>query len=149
MCGTGCKNGSGAAPTLEPPRREYRSPTVGDFQTSWAAAFPRTGAGAAVSARARRCPMLPPGYEPFLRAICTDPEDDTVRLVFADWLDENGDPERAEFIRLQVRRAQLKASGENPKELKDRDIKLRQEHEERWRRELPLNIYPDVWQRFW
>jgi len=55
--------------------------------------------------------MLPPGYEPFLRAICTDPEDDTVRLVFADWLDENGDPERAEFIRLQVRRAQLKASG--------------------------------------
>jgi uncharacterized protein (TIGR02996 family) len=46
--------------------------------------------------------MPPPGYEPFLRAICADPEDDTVRLVFADWLDENGDPERAEFIRLQV-----------------------------------------------
>jgi uncharacterized protein (TIGR02996 family) len=46
--------------------------------------------------------MPPPGYEPFLRAICADPEDDTVRLVYADWLDENGDPERAEFIRLQI-----------------------------------------------
>ena len=33
--------------------------------------------------------MLPPGHEPFLRAICESPEDDTVRLVFADWLDEN------------------------------------------------------------
>src|SRR5262245_45425448 len=90
-----------------------------------------------------------PGYEPFLRAICEQPEDDTVRLVYADWLDENGDPERAEFIRLQVRRAQLKLAGENPKELKDRDVHLRKLHEERWRRELPLEIHPDTWQRFW
>jgi uncharacterized protein (TIGR02996 family) len=47
----------------------------------------------------------PPGHEPFLRAICQAPDDDAPRLVFADWLDENGDPERAEFIRLQVRLA--------------------------------------------
>lgn len=93
--------------------------------------------------------MPPPGYEPFLNAICASPEDDTVRLVYADWLDENGDPDRAEFVRLQIQRAQLKAGGENPKELKDRDIKLRQVHEERWRRELPPAIHPDVWQRFW
>ena len=46
--------------------------------------------------------MPPPGYEPFLKAICENPDDDTVRLVYADWLDENGDPERAEFIRLQI-----------------------------------------------
>jgi uncharacterized protein (TIGR02996 family) len=49
--------------------------------------------------------MPPPGHEPFLRAICENPEDDTVRLVYADWLDENGDPDRAEFIRLQVAQA--------------------------------------------
>ncbi|MBY0457216.1 MAG: TIGR02996 domain-containing protein, partial [Gemmataceae bacterium] len=36
-----------------------------------------------------------------LRAICENPGEDTPRLVYADWLDENGDPERAEFIRLQ------------------------------------------------
>lgn len=46
--------------------------------------------------------MPPPGYEPFLRAICAEPDDDTVRLVYADWLQENGQPERAEFIRLQI-----------------------------------------------
>lgn len=46
--------------------------------------------------------MPPPGHEPFLRAICADPADDTVRLAYADWLDENGDPTRAEFIRLQI-----------------------------------------------
>lgn len=37
-----------------------------------------------------------------LRAICDHPDDDTPRLVFADWLQENGEEERAEFIRVQV-----------------------------------------------
>ena len=39
----------------------------------------------------------------FLRTILASPEDDAPRLVYADWLDENGDPDRAEFIRLQIR----------------------------------------------
>jgi uncharacterized protein (TIGR02996 family) len=47
--------------------------------------------------------MPSPGHEPFLRAICGAPDDDAPRLVYADWLHENGDPDRAEFIRLQVR----------------------------------------------
>jgi uncharacterized protein (TIGR02996 family) len=37
-----------------------------------------------------------------LRGIHANPEDDTPRLVFADWLDEHGQPERAEFIRVQI-----------------------------------------------
>jgi uncharacterized protein (TIGR02996 family) len=37
------------------------------------------------------------------RAICANPDDDEARLVFADLLEEQGDPERAEFIRLQIR----------------------------------------------
>lgn len=36
-----------------------------------------------------------------LRAICENPAEDTPRLIYADWLQENGKPERAEFIRLQ------------------------------------------------
>ena len=36
-----------------------------------------------------------------LRAVFDSPYDDTPRLVFADWLEEHGDPLRAEFIRLQ------------------------------------------------
>ena len=41
----------------------------------------------------------------FLRDARERPEDDTPRLVLADYLEENGDPERAEFVRLQCRLA--------------------------------------------
>jgi len=43
----------------------------------------------------------PPGWEPFLAAVNANLDDDTPRLVFADWLQENGDEPRAELIRLQ------------------------------------------------
>jgi uncharacterized protein (TIGR02996 family) len=39
--------------------------------------------------------------EALLAAIQAVPADDAPRLVFADWLDENGDPDWAEFIRVQ------------------------------------------------
>lgn len=35
------------------------------------------------------------------RGILADPEDDPRRLIYADWLEEHGGKERAEFIRLQ------------------------------------------------
>lgn len=41
-----------------------------------------------------------------LRHIIEHPDDDNARLVMADWFDENGEPERAEFVRLQVAIAQ-------------------------------------------
>ena len=37
----------------------------------------------------------------FLQAIRDDPADDVPRLVFADWLDDAGEYDRAEFIRIQ------------------------------------------------
>lgn len=37
-----------------------------------------------------------------LATIRHHPEDDDARLVYADWLDDQGDETRAEFIRLQV-----------------------------------------------
>src|SRR5689334_13851092 len=37
-----------------------------------------------------------------LAAIVAAPDDDAPRLVYADWLDEHGDPDRAEFIRHQI-----------------------------------------------
>jgi uncharacterized protein (TIGR02996 family) len=42
----------------------------------------------------------------FLRQIADNPNDDTTRLVYADWLEERGDA-RAEFLRLEVALAQL------------------------------------------
>lgn len=38
--------------------------------------------------------------EAFIEAIAADPNDDTVRLAFADWLQEHGEEDRAEFVRL-------------------------------------------------
>jgi uncharacterized protein (TIGR02996 family) len=38
----------------------------------------------------------------FLRAIADRPRDDTPRLAYADWLDENGRSEQAAFIRTEI-----------------------------------------------
>lgn len=38
----------------------------------------------------------------FLRKICEEPYEDTHRLAFADWLEENGHAGRAELIRDQI-----------------------------------------------
>jgi uncharacterized protein (TIGR02996 family) len=40
------------------------------------------------------------------RAILAQPDDDIARLVYADWLDENGQSSRAAFVRAQVQSAQ-------------------------------------------
>jgi uncharacterized protein (TIGR02996 family) len=42
----------------------------------------------------------------FIRTIVENPDDDTARLVFADWLDERDDP-RGPFIRTQCELARL------------------------------------------
>jgi uncharacterized protein (TIGR02996 family) len=43
----------------------------------------------------------------FLQVILENPDDDAPRLIYADWLDENGQPERAEFIRIERQLAKL------------------------------------------
>jgi uncharacterized protein (TIGR02996 family) len=51
-----------------------------------------------------------PDLDPYLlRAVLADPADDDTRMVAADWLEEHGDPARAEFIRVQVELAELQA----------------------------------------
>ncbi len=52
---------------------------------------------------ARRAPGAQ--EQALLQAVLADPDDDAVRLVYADWFEDNGDPDRAEFIRLQLERA--------------------------------------------
>jgi uncharacterized protein (TIGR02996 family) len=41
------------------------------------------------------------GDDGFVRAILAEPEDETARLVYADWLDEHHQPGRAEFLRRE------------------------------------------------
>ena len=40
-------------------------------------------------------------HDDFLNAIDANPLDRTVRLIYADWLDEHGDADRAELIRVE------------------------------------------------
>jgi uncharacterized protein (TIGR02996 family) len=41
--------------------------------------------------------------EGILSAVLEDPADDMPRMVYADWLDDHDSPDRAEFIRSQIR----------------------------------------------
>jgi uncharacterized protein (TIGR02996 family) len=76
--------------------------------------------------------------EALMRAICDNPDDDTPRLVFADWLDENGEPERAEFIRVQVNRSRSK-SGAARDSLDTRLAELLTTNRTAWIAQLPHN----------
>lgn len=66
-----------------------------------------------------------------LMRIVAHPSDDGARLAYAAWLDSNGDPDRAELIRLQIARA---ASGG---EWTPREIALVRDNSTRWEDELP------------
>ncbi len=69
--------------------------------------------------------------EAFLRAIQATPDDDTLRLVFADWLQETGDSARAEFIRLQ-HRVELLPPGPERSAIEDHTDELLALHEMDW-----------------
>ncbi len=61
-----------------------------------------------------------------LAAIIANPDEDTTRLVYADWLQENGQAERAEFIRLQI------ANVGRPVVERSREGELLKQHQKRW-----------------
>jgi uncharacterized protein (TIGR02996 family) len=69
--------------------------------------------------------------ESFLAAIRDEPDDDTVRLVFADWLEEHNDP-RGEFIRIQCQLARWVPEVEKREALQLRERELLQEHGQEW-----------------
>jgi uncharacterized protein (TIGR02996 family) len=74
----------------------------------------------------------------FLEDIVAHIDDDTPRLVFADWLAENGHDDRAEFIRVQIERARLPAWDPAQVRLRLREQELLEQHGEQWLAELPV-----------
>jgi uncharacterized protein (TIGR02996 family) len=70
----------------------------------------------------------------FLADIIAAPDDDGLRLIYADYLDERGDP-RGEFVRVQIELARL-PDGPGPSsrrlELEARERALLLEHEREW-----------------
>jgi uncharacterized protein (TIGR02996 family) len=65
----------------------------------------------------------------FLRDVIENPDDDASRLVFADWLDENGAAQRAEFIRSQIEREKLPPHSLRYRQMLRREEALREEFE--------------------
>jgi uncharacterized protein (TIGR02996 family) len=74
-------------------------------------------------------------HDGFLRAILDEPDDDVHRLVYADWLEERGDP-RGEFIRAQVEAAALPDGDPRRAVPEARANELRRRHHEEWDRPL-------------
>jgi len=69
--------------------------------------------------------------------ILAHPDDDDGRLVYADWLEEAGQSDRAELIRVQLKRAALPRWDAAQLPLKIRESQLLKEHEDDWKAELP------------
>jgi uncharacterized protein (TIGR02996 family) len=69
--------------------------------------------------------------EHFTEAILANPDDDTLRLVYADWLEERGDP-RGEFIRVQYEMEQPGLEAKHKAELIIREKVLQSLHAEKW-----------------
>lgn len=71
----------------------------------------------------------------FLSAIAANPDDENARLIYADWLDEQGDPQ-GEFIRIQIERTKPDTSPERWEELTARENELYLQHKKKWTAEL-------------
>src|SRR5438046_2537388 len=75
---------------------------------------------------------MPMTADPLLQAVLAEPQDDALRLVYADWLEEHGDPDRAELIRLQCELARLEPSDRRGQRLRRRERALLREHGKEW-----------------
>src|SRR5206468_2120828 len=64
----------------------------------------------------------------------------------ADWLDDHGQPERAEFIRVQIDLARLAPDDPQRADLIERESDLLVEHGDRWR--APLRALGATWMEF-
>jgi uncharacterized protein (TIGR02996 family) len=72
-----------------------------------------------------------------LHAIAARPEEDTPRLMYADWLEENGEPERADFVRTQVLIAQPGRTNEEQFHLVRKNVAYMQDWTRQWKEQLP------------
>src|SRR5688572_5761980 len=75
----------------------------------------------------------------FIRAILADPRDRTLRLVYADWLEERGDAEsdsRAEYLRVECQLDSLPSGDKTRRQLRARLMQLRGVVGDDWWRQL-------------
>jgi uncharacterized protein (TIGR02996 family) len=85
--------------------------------------------------------------EALRQAVADAPEDDTPRLVYADWLDDHGDSARAEFIRVQIARTRLPAADDRQAELAAREKELGDRNFPSWLLRMPRGVLRDSFVR--
>jgi uncharacterized protein (TIGR02996 family) len=73
-------------------------------------------------------------------AVRENPEDDTLRLAFADWFDEHGDPDRADFLRTQVELGRTPQEDDRRTALEIRERELLAGHAAGWA--APRPVFP-------
>lgn len=84
--------------------------------------------------------------EALLALICENPSDDSPRLIYADYLEECGDP-RGEFIRLQIELSKMSKDDPKYQELQRREQHLLNEHRQKWEPKLGKGIETHVFTR--
>jgi uncharacterized protein (TIGR02996 family) len=78
--------------------------------------------------------------DPFVAAVRDAPDDDLPRLIYADYLEERGDP-RGPFIRAQVELARADADDPQRDELAGVEAELLARHEAEWVGSLADRLY--------
>jgi uncharacterized protein (TIGR02996 family) len=78
----------------------------------------------------------------FLQAVLAEPDDDAPRLIYADWLEERGDP-RGAFIRLQCALERIVPADLARPDLEDEAGDLLHQNEEEWT--APLRGIASEW----
>jgi uncharacterized protein (TIGR02996 family) len=74
------------------------------------------------------------------RAVVANRDDDTPRLIYADWCDENGQPHRASFIRAQIESARAEPYSTAARLAKSRGDRFLNLHKKEWTRHLNGNF---------
>ena len=85
-------------------------------------------------------------HDAFLKSIIANPDDDLPRLVYADFLDETGDADRGEFIRVQCQLVRTDEHDPQFRELEDREHALLATNERAWFT-APAGLREWVWRR--
>jgi uncharacterized protein (TIGR02996 family) len=70
--------------------------------------------------------------EALLAAILAEPDEDTPRLAYADWLDENGQPDRAAFVRAQIEAARAEPFSKQARAAQKQSDELLEKNRDAW-----------------
>jgi uncharacterized protein (TIGR02996 family) len=81
-------------------------------------------------------------FRDLFTAVCASPLDDAVRLVLADWLEEQGEIDQATFIRIQIERAALRDQDPRSVVLSYEEAALLNRHRRRWLGMIPEWLRP-------